>query len=193
LLPVVAVVVAVAELGSVVPAVSAAIAPRVLSYAVVLMTSDLGTSRVLGSQVTVAAAVAAQAASGSPSETVTVSVTDPGTVQVKLGFAELALLNEPEGAVHLYVSGAGPPSGSWAVTRTAMGKPTATSAGLSEMPSATGHRLSVPLMATLPVVLGCWQVRCRLTAVTAPAVTANVASPAQVVAPSVVAASTGML
>ena len=83
------------------------------------------------------------------------------------------------------MSGEGPLSGSCAATASAMGKPTPTSAGFAEIPSATGQTLIVPLTDTLPVLVGWWQSSVTLTAVTAPAVTLKVALPPQVVAPSV--------
>ncbi len=64
------------------------------------MTSDFGTSRVLGSQVTTTDIDAAQPAVVSPSEALAVRVTGPGAVQVNVGVAEVAPLKEPEGADH---------------------------------------------------------------------------------------------
>src|SRR5450432_476686 len=150
-----------------------------------LTTSDPGTSSVLGSQVMTTDMVAGQPAVESPSEAVAVSVTGPGMVQTKVGVAEVALLKDPEAAVQLYETGAGPLSGSWAAIASATGKPTATSAGFAESPSATGQTLRVPLTATLPVVAGWWQSSVTLTLATAPAVTLKVALPPQVVAPLV--------
>src|SRR5580698_2686031 len=149
------------------------------------MTSDPGASSVLGSQVMTTDMLAGQPAVESPSETVAVSVTGPGAVQTKVGVAEVAPPKEPEAAVQLYESGAGPLSGSCAAMASATGKPTATSAGLAESASTTGQTLRVPLTATLPVVAGWWQSSVTLTLATAPAVTLKVALPAQVVAPSV--------
>src|SRR5665213_1106888 len=149
------------------------------------MTSDPGTSSVLGSQVMVTDMEAGQPGVESPSDTVAVSVTGPGVVQTKVEVAEVALPKDPEAAVQLYESGAGPLSGSWAAIASATGKPTATSAGFAESPSATGQTLSVPLTATLPVVADWWQSSVTLTLATAPAVTLKVALPPQVVELSV--------
>ncbi len=106
-------------------------------------------------------------------------------MQTKVGVAEVGAVKDPDGAVHWYASGEGPPSGSCAATWSATGKPTAMSAGFAEMPSATGQTLSVPLTATLPVLAGWWQSSVTATAVTVPATTLKLALPPQIVAPSV--------
>src|SRR5450432_2412920 len=146
------------------------------------MTSELCTSSVPGSQVTTTDCVSAQPGAASPSDTATVRVTGPGVLQTKLGVAELGSLNDPEVAVHEYVSGEGPPSASCAAIASATGKPTAASA---EMPSATGQTLRLPLSATLPVLGGWWQSSVTETVVTACAVTLKLALPPHVVVPSV--------
>src|SRR5450631_261725 len=149
------------------------------------MTSDLGTSSVPGSQVTTTDMVATHPGAESPSVAVTVRVTGPGALQTKVGVVEVALVKEPDGAVQEYASGEGALSGSCAAIASATGKPTATSAGFAERPSATGQTLTVPLTATLPVLGGWWQSSVTATVATAPAVTLKVPLPPQVVVPSV--------
>lgn len=59
----------------------------------------LCTSATVGVQVTVVVASAAQEAAGSPSETLSVSVTDPGAIQVKVGVADVVPSKFPESAL----------------------------------------------------------------------------------------------
>ena len=78
-------------------------------------------------------------------------VTRPGALQVNVGVAVVPLAKLPEAAVHASEIGEGPASLSCAAPESATGLPTATSAGLAEIPSTTGHTLIVPFTEIDPV------------------------------------------
>src|SRR5689334_12393391 len=116
--------------------------------------------------------VAAQPAAGSPSLTDRLTVAGPGALQVKVGFCAAAL----------------PASLPCAVADKAMVPPTWTSAGLALMPSMVGQMLILPETITLPVRGASRQDSDTGTETVWPAVTLNIAEPAQLVEPSVLVA-----
>ena len=89
------------------------------------------------------------------------------------------------------MSAAGRPSESCAVAASALEKPTITSPGLALMPSTTGQTLTVPLICTLPVRGGSRHWILIDSAVVIFGVTANIADPEQVSAPSLAVAGDG--
>src|SRR5436190_23097124 len=102
-------------------------------------------------QVTAKVLVSAQPRAMSPSDTLSVIVAVPGTVQVKVGFWAVALLNVPELADQEYASAEGPASLSWADDAREIEEPTMTSFGEADTASICGQMLSLPLTRTLPV------------------------------------------
>ena len=98
-----------------------------------------------------AAALKVSAHAASPSETVSVSVTVPGAVQVSVGFCAVALLNVPELVVQWYEKRRGPLSGSCASAGDRDHVPVG---GCELTESICGQTLIVPLTRTLPVVGG---------------------------------------
>src|SRR5262249_35810532 len=81
----------------------------------------------------------------SPSDTVSVSDAVPGTVQLKVGFCAVALLNVPYADAQLYDSGCGAASGSCEALNRAIVLPTG---GLALTASIVGQTLIVPVIRT---------------------------------------------
>ncbi len=113
----------------------------------------------LAVQLTANVAESAQLGAGSPSDTLKVSVTVPGAVQVNRGLGDDASVSTPLDAVHWYASGDGPLSASCAWALRPIEPPTRTSAGLAPVPSTVGQTFRVPLIETLPVRGASWQTR----------------------------------
>src|SRR5579863_9595717 len=86
---------------------------------------------------------------GSPSVTVSVSITVPGCAQVRVGFCAEALESVPELVVQWKEMGLGPESGSSAVLLMAIVLPTG---GAALTALTAGQMLIVPSTRTLPVV-----------------------------------------
>src|SRR5262249_19151382 len=129
--------------------------------------------------------VAGQPIVVSPSDTVSVTVALPGSVQVKVGVGDVALLSVPLDAVHTYCRAEGPARRSWAGPFIAPVPPPKTSGGLAPIPSIVGQMFSPPLTSAEPRRGASWQVRDTMTELVWPAATAKGALPLQLVSPDV--------
>src|SRR5579872_522954 len=88
----------------------------------------------------------------SPSLTTRLIVAVPAAVQVKRVEDVVVSVRAPEVADHVYETGAGALSASWAAATSATEPPTKTSSGVAVTPSICGHTLMAPVARMEPLV-----------------------------------------